>query len=248
MPNLGATMSDNPIFNSEWIKNVPSTYVAWVDVMGIQNAMKRSLPTVSNFIFKFQMLVSRAEKGMMPLKTLRLMDGCYVFAEKAADMKRFLQKLFHGVSDDFISAKKDEHRYLIRGALAYGPLVRGEQIFGEINVTESRELLSNCRDSMFVGIPVSQAYIGEKEAPPFGLFVHESVRSVNHRDAFFSQKWLKIYEAYENMDIFPQKVAEYFKFCEDRSCFLDYPKEKISEHQKKFEQYMTLHGSSIGTL
>lgn len=148
-------------------------YIAWVDVMGTQAMMARSVNTSANFIAKLHCAALQA-----PKKTLRLypvMDGVYCACNDQSEILEFLRSVFTQVGDEFANTAKEQHRFFIRGGLAFGPVYHG----ASINAQACAVLNANPvhRDALLMGMPVIQAYSGESSAPPFGLFVHESARA-----------------------------------------------------------------------
>lgn len=203
--------------------------------MGTQNAMRRSLDDATNFLFSFQMDVTTASNGK-DVSILRMMDGCYVFSKQSHTIREFLIKLFCEVSERVI---EEELQYvnLIRGAVSYGAVVSDL----DLSLPKHNEKWESFRNSFFAGMPMIQAYSGDSEAPPFGVFVHESARSAEYRDAAFSQKWFRLFDRYQNRKALEEKVNGYFEHCKKLKSFLDYPEEKITKHSEMFAQYMSLH-------
>jgi hypothetical protein len=53
-----------PFFDSSGLPQIPPTeYVVWVDVMGTQSRMSRSLKQTANFIFKLHVAAISAPKA-----------------------------------------------------------------------------------------------------------------------------------------------------------------------------------------
>jgi len=54
-------------FNAGHLPEMASEYVAWVDVMGTQVSMSRSINATANFIFKLHIAALRAQVAGMPI-------------------------------------------------------------------------------------------------------------------------------------------------------------------------------------
>ncbi|HEY3965143.1 MAG TPA: hypothetical protein VGM05_11380 [Planctomycetaceae bacterium] len=103
------------------------------------------------------------------------MDGFYASAASQLDMLTFLREVFVQTADEFVHEPEPLHRFLIRGALAYGPVIHGTQVAA--NASNMFQNNVGHKDAILLGLPMVQAHEYERQAPPFGLFVHESSRS-----------------------------------------------------------------------
>src|SRR5579864_2546121 len=99
-------------FDADKLPVAESEYVAWVDVMGTQIAMSRSIKTTANFIFKLHLAAIRANSK--DVKLYPVMDGFYVAAKKQGDVLAFLRKVYRQAADEFISTTRPQHRFMIR--------------------------------------------------------------------------------------------------------------------------------------
>jgi hypothetical protein len=54
-------------FNAQVLPNPANEYVAWIDVMGVQSAMSRSLNITANFIFKLHVAALQAPHAGLSL-------------------------------------------------------------------------------------------------------------------------------------------------------------------------------------
>ena len=230
-------------FDASKLTSGESEYVAWVDVMGTQVAMSRSVRTTANFIFKFHTAAIRSHSEAIKsnseaIKLYPVMDGFYVAAKKQADMLAFLRSVYRQVADEFISAKKPQYRFMIRGGLAFGPVIHGD------SVSEcSRELkeASGYANQILLGLPMVQAHLSERDAPPFGVFVHESARS-SAPDGSDSLHW--IWWRWDNPETkgtwahLAGKLKDHFVWCKERAQAIGYPVDRIEAHRLMVEQYV----------
>lgn len=222
-------------FYAEKLPNPESEYVAWVDVMGTQIAMSRSTKTTANFIFKLHIAAIRAYSEAV--KLYPVMDGFYVAAKRQADMLGFLRTVYRQVADEFISATKPHHRFMIRGGLAFGPVIHGDTVGG---CSPELKEKSNYANQILLGLPMVQAHLSERDAPPFGVFVHESARSFAPEGSD-SLHWIWwCWENPESKNTWVQlgaKLKEHFNWCKERAQAIGYSEERIEVHKKMVAQY-----------
>jgi hypothetical protein len=222
-------------FDASKLPSAESEYVAWVDVMGTQMAMSRSIKITANFIFKLHMAAIRSFSDAV--KLYPVMDGFYVAAKKQADMLTFLRNVYRQVADEFVSTTKSQHRFMIRGGLAFGPVIHGDNVGGC-----SRELKeeSSYANQILLGVPMVQAHLCERDAPPFGIFVHESARSFAPEGSD-SLHW--IWWRWDNAESkatwshLAVKLKDHFVWCKERAQAIGYPVDRIEAHRLMVEQY-----------
>ena len=128
----------------------------------------------------------------------------------------------------------DFHRFLIKGSLAYGPVLHGNTIPN--TCSKCFEENESYVDSILLGIPMIQACKGEKEAPPFGIYCDESVRTASQE---FAHRWYKWFSKTKAPKV-SRAVQSYFDYSKEHYYELDYPKEKIEEHEEKARQYFRM--------
>jgi hypothetical protein len=130
------------------------------------------------------------------------------------------------------------HRFIIRGGLAFGPTIHGR----DVQQQASNILANNTqyRDSILLGLPMVQSHLGERNAPPFGVFVHESARS------FAPQGQQPIHHAWwrwannSNQATWASLVKNlplHLDWCAQHALPIGYPVERIEVHKKMMEQY-----------
>ena len=157
-----------PIFNAAGLPISSSQYVGWIDTMGIQSAMGRSMDIAANSIFKLHIAVLESldalpEHQRDNISLYPVMDGVYFVTNDQPALFRFLRRLFGCLAREFIETAEMRHRFLVRGALACGPVVHGFQLpEGASSVLHDH---GKYRDSILVGLPMIQAYLTERLAP-----------------------------------------------------------------------------------
>src|SRR5271168_2943713 len=101
-------------FHAGHLPEMASEYVAWVDVMGTQVSMSRSISATANFIFKLHIAALRAQVAGM--RIYPVMDGFYASAPDKNQMLAFLRSVFRSVAEEFnAAADAPHHRFIVRG-------------------------------------------------------------------------------------------------------------------------------------
>lgn len=231
-------------FNSELLPEAEQEYVAWVDVMGIGPAMGRSVTGAANFIFKLHAVA--AKNHVEGITLYPIMDGFYVATADQKAMQTFLKNVYTECAKEFLSEKKKpQHRFIIRGALAYGPVIHGisvgDDVFTKQGAGNPFGQMNMYKNSIMMGMPMVQAHTHEAKAPPFGLYIHESARTfaplgakpMNHVWWKWSNNSSPTWRELRSL------LAAHFKWCISNSLSLEYDSERIAAHKNMSEQYMT---------
>jgi hypothetical protein len=236
-----------PLFDSAGLHPLRSQYVGWIDVMGTQVTMARSTDVAASFIFKLHISALESLSALKPrqrkkIKLYPIMDGIYFVASNELLLFKFMSHIFGALANEFVSTEEMERRFLVRGALACGPVVHGSQIpDGASNTLRD---YPGYKSSILLGLPVIQAFLGERSAPPFSIFVHESARAFAPEDRPPIQltwwRWFKT----PNDGTWPglatklkQELCGYFEWCEKRSEEIGYKRERIKAHRELVDQY-----------
>lgn len=217
-------------FDDTFFPEKRNEYVLWVDIMGTKNSMGCSIRTSSIFICRLHAAILQFANNN--IHTYPVMDGAYVTAASDEDMDKFIRELFIALSDTLIGEKNDYHKFLVKGSLAYGPVTHGKDIPGSCSASFKNH--RNYVESILLGMPMIQASKGEKKAPPFGIFCDESARTASH---IFEHRWHKWFIKQKNISEVSKAVDEYFNYAYKHYFELNYPKEKIEEHQEMAKQY-----------
>lgn len=225
-----------PYFNAAHLPAPSNEYVAWFDVMGTQASMSRSVKATANFVFKLHAAALQA-----PRKQVRLypvMDGLYAASPVQADMIDFLSNVFESLANEFIAEKNPLHRFLLRGGLAYGPVIHGAGVGKEASDTLAEN--AAYRDAILLGMPMVQAHLSESSAPPFGVAVHESARAFAPPDteplhtAWW--RWANNPKSKPWSELEKPLLAHLDWFAQ-RSGPLAYAAERIATHRQMVQQY-----------
>lgn len=195
-------------------------YVCWIDIMGTRNTMNLSLARVSNFILKFHSGVIESKKKEQGIQCYPLMDGVFITCADLNIMKRTLNSIFNQMAKLFCQEEPFEHKFIIRGTLAFGEVVDGCDISDEIckGINENAQY----RDTLLLGIPITQAYENEHNAPPLGIYIHESARQFGNLQGRYYQ-WYSDDQA----STLGKKIKEYFEECDRQAHSINMERDKI---------------------
>jgi len=168
-----------------------------------------------------------------------VIDGIYVVCEELSPLEFLISHVFRSMAAEFIVLEQWE-RSVIRGAIAYGPVILG----GES--VEGSEILkeSPYAQSILLGMPLVQAFVAEKTAPPFGVFVHESVRAfgpTNGRPvtAVLWRWWRRNEETYKVARALLPSLNEYYDWCQVHPISSDYAPDRLSAHRALAHEYFS---------
>jgi hypothetical protein len=228
-------------FNSQHLPVPTSEYVAWFDVMGTQATMSRSISAAANVVFKLH--IAALESKTTDVSLYPVMDGVYSTSSNQAAFLFFLRDTFKMVADEFASTTENQHRFVIRGGLAFGPVYHGRQLGAQASPVLANYL--DYRNQILLGLPMVQAHISEALAPPFGLFIHESARAFAPPNAqpLHGQWWHWKHQnsAQSWADLRPA-MESYFAWYEERGEALQYRSDRLARHKEMYKQLCALAG------
>lgn len=222
-------------FNADNLPETTSEYVAWVDVMGTQVSMTRSIRITANFIFKLHIAALQAANHHV--RIYPVMDGFYVASQNRTYMLDFLRTVFSEVATEFNATAQPHHRFLIRGGLAFGPVIHGNGVGPCANELQNDETY---RNAILLGTPMVQAHLSEQLAPPFGVFVHESARvfAPPGTEPLHWIWWKWGTSGQQVWDTLKLRLAEHLEWCKGRAQAILYDASRIEAHKKMVEQYL----------
>jgi Spy/CpxP family protein refolding chaperone len=215
-----------------------SRYVLWVDIMGSQGKMLRNVRTASIPLMKLHVAALNAKKKTIGgVDLFPVIDGIYVVSEHLGSIGFFISDVFRSMAAEFLVLNHWE-RSVIRGAVAYGPVIMGEECKEGAAILKE----SNYVNSILLGMPLVQAYTAEKGAPPFGVYVHESVRAfgqiAGHSvTVLFWRWWSKNGSNTSVATALLPSLRSYFEWCRKNSVTSGYPPDRIVAHQVLAEEY-----------
>lgn len=240
--------------NLKHLGDPENEYVCWLDIMGTKNNMLDSVKGSANFILKLHAtILENHEQYCGYMKLYPIMDGVYITTKSCNDLQRFLASVFYSLSIEFIETKKTFHKFFVKASVAYGPVYHGENIPDDVNKKYSS--YPAYRSSMLFGAPMVLSYEGEKKAPPFGVYIHESARALvntNENTHFTTSFWKWHYnnaiwkrndekdekqEKYNHLSKFRTAYRQQYNWLRKKSHELDYKLDRIDLHSEMMEQY-----------
>lgn len=209
---------------------VEDEFVCWIDMMGTQKMMSESLQKATNHLFRFHSCILAALGKNKSVKYYPLMDGIFLTCKDNKTLFNVINKIFKHVSDIFVSEEVLSKCFIIRGSISYGKVYHG------INISEDicKKLSTNndYKKTLMVGMPITQAYISERYAPPFGLYIHESARIYKGLQGRY-YKWFGDYEGAVELK---NKICNYFEFCGKFRKYLELEQDKINEYKQLVDE------------
>ena len=226
-------------FDASRLPDPKNEYVAWVDIMGMSILMSRSLKTSANFVFKLHVAALEASKQLeasnQNVILYPIMDGFYASSANQDSILRFLRDVFHRVAQEFNDESNQEHRFIIKGSVAFGPVVHGQSIpHGASRIMDNNV---QYRNNILLGLPMVQANTTEKWAPPFGIFVHESARTFSPDDKSLPYIWWKWGEDSKTWDKLRKELESYYEWCTSGGGGSGYDPSRIRAHRNLAQQY-----------
>ena len=220
-----------------------NNYVCWFDVMGTRNQMLRSLPTSANFICKLHCAVLEAYEelgeGTIGVCLYPVMDGVYITSASRDPLMALLSASLRHLAETFLQEETVYHRFLVRGAIAFGPVVHGLSVRDEASWVLSRHRRE--RDSILMGMPMAQAYQAEAGAPPYGIAIHESARAFapeNERPfRFIWWDWYSRGEPRLDTARMVQALNQYFDWHVEHTNTTGYDAQRIEHHRALVREY-----------
>lgn len=238
-PSIAEQRKDEqPLFAHD--KMLPAThkYVGWIDVMGSQNVMLRSLNMSAHFLMKLHLASLKAHDSSIEL--FPVIDGIYACSASQKAVLNFLNRVNSALAITFILEPVSLHKFMIRSGLAYGPVITGKE-----TLACAAELRENSKqvNQIFFGAPLTQAFQIEKKAAPFGVALHESVRSFapNKEIPMSGTYWKWWKHPQENalaLELF-ESLEKYYTWCLAHTAMLAYDKADIERHIELAKEYFS---------
>ncbi len=206
-------------------------YVCWIDTMGTQNTMSESLAKASNYIIKLHSCLIQAADGLETIMIYPVMDGAYITCSNKKDITGVLKKAFAFLASIFLQERDNGKRFVVRASLAFGDIIDGNMITEDV----TNHIPTEYKQKILLGMPIVQAYKSEKNAPPFGIFIHESARKFDeeHKIQGRTFKWWNK-EISQNLC---EALCDYFEWCRYNSLLLDMEEKKIDNYIKLAKSY-----------
>lgn len=224
----------NPTVKADGL-SVTTGYVCWIDIMGTKNIMSESIQRATNFLLKFHSYVIDATSENTTIKTYPIMDGIFITASEAKTMYATINNIFSKIAELFIDSDSNDHRFVIRGSIAYGEIFHGKDI--EDTVCPQIAKNETYKNSLMLGLPMIQAFISEKSAPPFGIFIHESARKyLKFQGKYYSWNSSTKNNKMNHLNL-KEKILSYFKWCKEHAEYLEMNTDKIESYNQLVNEY-----------
>lgn len=229
-------------FNGKLVEGTTTNeYVCFLDIMGIQNKMEKSVIQAGNMIFKLHAAILEVVRicGYESVSIYPIMDGAYITAKSKQDILDLITRVYSILAADFIKEGKKEHQYLCRAAISFGDIIHGRNIPYKASLEFSHRV--GYKENILIGEPMILAYKGEKKAAPFGVFIQESAFCLRG-DNSIDKNW-RWYESKDvDVDIPPiknleVKIEEYFEWCAENN---QDELKKIEQHRDAAKEYFNI--------
>jgi len=241
--------STRPFFKASEVAAAEIKYVAWIDILGTDSIMRRSMQITANFLTKLHMAALEARQSLSSHDALTLypvVDGVYVTSANQDAILNHIKAMMASLAAVFVFEQDPLHRFMVRGGVAYGPVWEGRAL-----MTESHHSLRNNPEyarQILLGPSVTQAHTSESSASPFGIWIHESARTFAPPDAPHSitnthWHWWKHHHTGADDELaatLAQHLDAYFVWCKNNSTYILYRDDRIEAHHKLMKQYFRL--------
>lgn len=231
------TINNNPYFNANALPTARDEYVCWLDIMGVQAAMMRSLNVTANFVFKLHTMV--LEQPATGVTLYPVMDGVYLTSPERTRMRAFLEGVLRRAAQLFVSTPVNEHRFLVKSAVAWGPVIHGRDVPTKATPVFGKH--APYRNALLLGMPMVNAHLCEHQAPPFGVYVHGSASEwLESWERAKSAVWWPWFAAGTDPDAKSLKPAlvNYFEWALARAGAIAYDASRMTEHKSRALQYL----------
>ncbi len=243
--NIPATVArrtkEGAYFDASKIKQQEPQYVCWLDVMGARSIMLRSLNIATNFVMKLHIACLEARREeQLAVDLFPIVDGVYICSGNKQPLLSLLKGTLTKLAIGFVLEKNSVHRFLVRGAVAYGLVSKGA------HAAEASNTLRNDPDytnRIVLGMPLVQAYQEEKLASLFGIYLHETARafSAPTERPMTGTHWRWWYgKTEEEMALktsLKSSIEEYYRWAKMHSTDILYDKDRMNHHLMLVNEY-----------
>ncbi len=208
-------------------------YVCWIDTMGTKNTMSESFEKAANFMIRFHSYVIESIQALSKENRISyypIMDGIYLTSPTWEEMRKVIDGVYKRGSEVFINESIVAHRFIIRGAIAFGTVAHGESITEDVCPT----INDRYKKTFLMGMPMIQAFTSESLAPPYGMFIHESARQVKILQGRYYQ-WNHDNKLRKELH---DKIKKYFLWCNSFRFYLGMDENKILQYIQLNEEHL----------
>jgi len=175
-------------------------------------------------------------------------DGVFIVSRRRNHLLNFVNKYMFSLFE--IATGRDNKRkrnhefnmdtsFLVKGAISYGPM------YYKAGIKECNDMLKindEYTNRLLSGLPMIHAYESENEAPPFGIFVHESARAFHHPEdtpiAYVFWKWWEQLDNPQGIKkMVNEFVVEYLNQCKEFPDAYLFPIQSLEKNIEKAKSY-----------
>ncbi|MFC3477371.1 type I restriction-modification system subunit M N-terminal domain-containing protein [Halobacterium litoreum] len=232
--------SIDPYVDPSELQSPKNQYIAWLDIMGTANAMRRSVKTGAVKVLKMHNAVLDVQNDY-DVDIFPMMDGMYIVSDEKFELIGFLQDIFRGYAEYLVGESEQDHfevyyTSIIRAAVAFGPLYHGGDTTESVSETIAGS--EGYKNSILVGVPMADAYEAETEAPPFGIRIHRSARTLAPEgEEPIPQYWWNWWEGTDLPENLLDLLNNYFEHFEE-SRHSEYDEQKLERHKETAKVYL----------
>lgn len=175
------------------------------------------------------------------VKAYPVIDGVYLVAKEKGEFKAATSSAMRALAATFLARKKADRRFLVRGGIAYGRVLHGEDIAGLHSDLKNKKAYSSC---LALGISIGQAYSAESKAPPFGYYVDMTARSTASVDEYpyisSFYRWWSVKNEGQAANNFGVTLDAHFQYLCGKHRELEYPLDRLKEHRALAREYFQI--------
>lgn len=224
---------DRPYFDNHDLAPT-NRFVAWVDLMGAENHMLLSLPKSAVYIAKIHAAGIDAGKQFSGVSIHPITDGFYAVSERWSEIQDFTSRVMRSLAHCFQSTDDHQHRFLVRAGVAYGRFIDGSQLETGSNSFSGQDAYLH---NVMIGSPLAWAYKAESKAPPFGIYIDQSITTHSgERIAWVLHRWWgQVQSAWAKQ--FGTMVEEHLAWLNKNAIGTRYPTEKHENYVRAVKEY-----------
>jgi hypothetical protein len=102
-------------------------YVAWIDLMGARGWMAGSIRRAAEMIASIHIAGCRAA-GKHDVKSYPVIDGVYLVGAEKSEFRQATSLVMRTLAETFLAQQKPDRRFLVRGGIAYGRVLHGDDL------------------------------------------------------------------------------------------------------------------------
>lgn len=232
-------------FEKNHLQPAKGEYVLWCDGMGTGQELHRNLDNAAVFVFQMHMAFSKAREGYENVRFYPVMDGMYITTPCRETLEDLIAEAFSTLAKMFIGGYGTKNKFMIRGGIAYGPVIHGEDISDD--AFKGVEIEHSLKSAILLSPAMVAANKVETQAPPFGIYVDDSAKVLpvlaDPADKGFISSLFQWWNRTRHEEYRPtatrlyEQINFYFKKAEAHSVGMNYNIDRIKAHKKIAEEY-----------